>query len=43
VKLAKRIGMVHEKRVTGYAVGDGRYEDVEIYAMTAEEYFDLPY
>ncbi len=41
--LASRIGMAHEKRVAGYAVGDGRYEDVDIYAMTAAEYFDLPY
>ena len=42
-KLASRIGMVHENRVAGYAVGDGRFEDVDIYAMTAAEYFDLPY
>ncbi len=42
-KLARRIGMVHEKRVAGYAVGDGRIEDVDIYAMTSAEYFDLPY
>jgi ribosomal-protein-alanine N-acetyltransferase len=42
-KLASRIGMVHEKRVAGYAVGDGRFEDVDIYAMTSAEYFDLPY
>ena len=42
-KLASRIGMVHEKRVAGYAVGEGRFEDVDIYAMTSAEYFDLPY
>ena len=42
-KLARRIGMVLEKRVAGYAVGDGRIEDVDIYAMTSAEYFDLPY
>ena len=41
--LARRIGMVHEKRVAGYAVGDGRFEDVDIFAMTSAEYFDLPY
>ena len=42
-KLARRIGMAHEKRVAGYAVGDGRIEDVDIYAMTSVEYFERPY
>jgi [ribosomal protein S5]-alanine N-acetyltransferase len=42
-KLAARIGMRHEKQVAAYAVGDGRLENVDIYAMTAEEYFDLAY
>ena len=42
-KLASRIGMRHEKQVGGYAVGDGRIENVDIYVMTSEEYFNLPY
>jgi RimJ/RimL family protein N-acetyltransferase len=42
-KLAARIGMRLEKQVAAYAVGDGRLENVDIYAMTSEEYFDLSY
>ena len=42
-KLAARIGMRHEKQVGAYAVGDGRIENVDIYAMTSDEYFNRPY
>jgi [ribosomal protein S5]-alanine N-acetyltransferase len=42
-KLAKRIGMRHEKPFADYPIGDGRFEAVDIYAMTAEEYFERAY
>ncbi len=42
-KLAARIGMKHERPFADYPVGDGRFESVDIYAMTSEEYFDRPY
>jgi [ribosomal protein S5]-alanine N-acetyltransferase len=42
-KLAARIGMRFEKQVGGYAVGDGRIENVDIYAMASEDYFNSPY
>jgi [ribosomal protein S5]-alanine N-acetyltransferase len=42
-KLAARIGMLHEKQVGGYAVGDGSIENIDIYAISSEEYFDRPY
>ena len=43
IKLAKRIGMVHTKTQPDYPVGHGRFESVDIFMMTAEQYFDLPY
>lgn len=42
-KLAKRIGMVHTKTHMDYPVGQGRFEPVDIYTLSAEQYFDLPY
>jgi [ribosomal protein S5]-alanine N-acetyltransferase len=42
-KLAKRIGMVHSKTHLDYPVGQGRFEPVDIYTMSADQYFDLPY
>ena len=42
-KLAKRIGMVHSKTHVDYPVGQGRFEPVEIYLITADQYFDLSY
>jgi [ribosomal protein S5]-alanine N-acetyltransferase len=43
VRLALRIGMEHTGSHPDYPVGQGRFEPVDIYAMTAEQYFDLPY
>jgi [ribosomal protein S5]-alanine N-acetyltransferase len=42
-KLAKRIGMSHSKTHVDYPVGQGRFEPVDIYTMSADQYFDLPY
>jgi [ribosomal protein S5]-alanine N-acetyltransferase len=42
-KLAKRIGMTHSKTHVDYPVGQGRFEPVDIFMITAEQYFDLPY
>lgn len=42
-KLAKRIGMAHSKTHVDYPVGQGRFEPVDIYTMSADQYFDLPY
>ena len=42
-KLAKRIGMVHSKTHVDYPVGQGRFEPVDIYTLSVEQYFDLPY
>jgi [ribosomal protein S5]-alanine N-acetyltransferase len=43
VRLAMRIGMKHTSTHPDYPVGQGRFEPVDIYSMTAEQYFDLPY
>jgi [ribosomal protein S5]-alanine N-acetyltransferase len=43
VRLAMRIGMKHTSTHPDYPVGQGRFEPVDIYGMTAEQYFDLPY
>lgn len=43
LKLAKRIGMVHTSTIPDYPVGHGHFEPVDIYTMTADQYFDLPY
>jgi [ribosomal protein S5]-alanine N-acetyltransferase len=42
-KLAQRIGMRLDKTHTRMSIGQGRVEDVEIYRMTSDDYFDLPY
>ncbi len=42
-KLAAAIGMLHEKTVGGYAVGDGRIENLSIYALEQAAYFDRSY
>lgn len=42
-KLAKRLGMKLEEPLADYPIGDGRFEVVDIYAMTAEEYFERAY
>jgi RimJ/RimL family protein N-acetyltransferase len=42
-KLARRIGMRHVQSRADYPAGAGRFEAVEIFAMTAAQYFDLAY
>ena len=42
-KLARRIGMRHVQSHPDYPSGGGRFEPVHIFALTAAEYFDLPY
>ncbi|MDE2444851.1 MAG: GNAT family N-acetyltransferase [Alphaproteobacteria bacterium] len=42
-KLAKRIGMSHSKTHLDYPVGQGRFEPIDIFTISAEQYFDLPY
>jgi [ribosomal protein S5]-alanine N-acetyltransferase len=42
-RLATRIGLQLIKTDPAYHVGPGRMEQVDIYSITAEQYFDLPY
>ena len=42
-KLARRIGMRHVQSHADYPAGGGRFEPVEIFALTAAEYFELGY
>lgn len=42
-RLARRIGLRHVQSHAGYPAGAGRFEPVHIFALTAPEYFDLPY
>jgi [ribosomal protein S5]-alanine N-acetyltransferase len=42
-RLSKRIGMKLGSVQTNANVGNGRVETVEIYRMSAEQYFELPY
>jgi [ribosomal protein S5]-alanine N-acetyltransferase len=42
-KLARRIGMQRENQLPNFPIGDGRYENVDIFAMMAEQYFDRAY
>jgi [ribosomal protein S5]-alanine N-acetyltransferase len=41
--VAKHIGMSCTKSENEYPIGQGKVGPVDFYAMTAEEYFDLPY
>lgn len=43
VRLARRIGLSHVKSKPDYPAGAGRFEPVDIFALTAPEYFDQPY
>ena len=43
LRLAQRIGLKHERSHPDYPAGHGRFEAVEFYAMTAEDYFDAGY
>jgi hypothetical protein len=42
-RLARRIGLKHLRSHANYPAGGGRIETVEIFALTAKEYFELPY
>ncbi|MBI3671866.1 MAG: GNAT family N-acetyltransferase [Rhizobiales bacterium] len=42
-KLARRIGLRHVQSHADYPAGAGRFAAVEVLALTAAEYFDLPY
>jgi [ribosomal protein S5]-alanine N-acetyltransferase len=42
-KLARRIGMALVTTHEHYALGNGKSGPVDIYALTASDYFDLPY
>lgn len=42
-RLARRIGLRHVQSHPGYPAGSGRFEPVNIFALTSAEYFELPY
>ena len=42
-KLARRIGMAHVRAHADYPAGNGRFAPVDIFTLTASEYFDLSY
>jgi [ribosomal protein S5]-alanine N-acetyltransferase len=42
-RLARTIGMRHVQSHADYPAGNGRLEPVHIFALTAADYFDLPY
>lgn len=43
LKLARHIGLKHERSHPDYPAGHGRFEAVEFYALTVEDYFDAAY
>jgi RimJ/RimL family protein N-acetyltransferase len=43
LRLARRIGLQHLKSHPDYPAGGGRVEPVEIFQLTALQYFDAPY
>jgi RimJ/RimL family protein N-acetyltransferase len=43
LKLAAKIGLKHWQSHPDYPAGQGKLEPVEIFALTAQEYFELPY
>ena len=43
LKLAERIGFKHERSHPDYPAGQGRFEAVEFFAMTGEDYFNAGY
>jgi RimJ/RimL family protein N-acetyltransferase len=43
LKLARRIGLKHERSHPDYPAGHGRFEAVEFFTLTAEDYFDADY
>jgi RimJ/RimL family protein N-acetyltransferase len=43
LKLARRIGLKHERSHPDYPAGHGRFTAIEIFSLRAEDYFDAPY
>ncbi len=43
LKVAEHIGMKHAENHPDYPAGSGRFEPVDIFALTAEAYYELPY
>ncbi len=43
LRLARRIGMKQKAAREDYPVGQGRFEQVDIFALSADAYFELPY
>ncbi len=43
LRLARAIGLKHERSHADYPAGHGRFEAVEFFAMTAEDYFEAAY
>jgi [ribosomal protein S5]-alanine N-acetyltransferase len=42
-KLARRIGMALVSTHAHHPIGDGKFGEVDVYALSASDYFDLPY
>lgn len=43
IRLSRKIGLRHRRSHPDYPVGQGRFEPVEIFSLSAADYFDLPY
>lgn len=43
LKLARRIGLKHERSHADYPAGHGRFEAVEFFSMTLDDYFEASY
>lgn len=43
LKLARRIGLTHERSHPDYPAGHGRFEAVEFFTLSAEDYFNTGY
>ena len=41
--LARRIGLTHFETKPNFAIGNGHFEDVDIFQISEEAYFNLPY
>ena len=41
--LARRIGLKHFETKPNFPVGQGHYEDVDVFKISDEDYFNLPY
>lgn len=43
LRLARKIGMTREKSHDDFPVGQGQFESVDVFSISADTYFDLPY